>query len=94
MAHTQAEGQTDIEQLVLWILRSLVGFPNEVQVESIRTAAAITFRATVAEPDMARVIGKDGQTVKAIRTLLSGIAMAGKSHGAEVRYKLEIMTKN
>jgi predicted RNA-binding protein YlqC (UPF0109 family) len=94
MAQTEQTWNANTEQLLLWILRSLVDFPKEVQVELIRTDAETTFRVTVAQPDMGRVIGKDGQTVKAIKTLLSGIAMAGKIHGAEVRYKLQIMTRN
>jgi uncharacterized protein len=94
MAQIEAAGQADVQQLVLWIIRSLVDYPKEVQVEATRSGAETKFRVTLAEPDMARVIGKDGQTVKAIRTLLSGIAMAGGIHGAEVRYKLEIMSRS
>jgi uncharacterized protein len=94
MTQIEAAGQADVQQLVLWIIRSLVDFPKEVNVESIPADGETKFRVTLAEPDMGRVIGKDGQTVKAIRTLLSGIAMAGKVHNAEARYKLEIVTRN
>ena len=84
-----------METLVLWIMRSLVDYPDEVQVESIRTGTETRFQVTLAQPDMGRVIGKDGQTVKAIRTLLSGIAMAGRTQsGVEVRYKLEIVSRS
>jgi uncharacterized protein len=85
----------DVETLVLWIVRSLVDYPDEVQVESIRTGDETIFEVTLAQPDMGRVIGKDGQTVKAIRTLLSGIAIAGRMRGGlEARYKLEIVSRN
>jgi predicted RNA-binding protein YlqC (UPF0109 family) len=86
--------EVGIETLVLWMVRSLVDYSDEVDVEAIQTENETRFQVTVAKPDMGRVIGKDGQTVKAIRTVLSGIAMAGKVHGRESRYKLEVVSKH
>jgi uncharacterized protein len=87
--------ESDVEALVLWIMRSLVDYPDEIQIEPIRTGTETKFHVTVAQPDMRRVIGKDGQTVNAIRTVLSGIAAAARMQGrVEVRYKLEIVTKD
>jgi len=51
--------------------------PDQVQIKSINTEAGIKFLVRLDPHDMGRAIGIDGQTVKAIRAILSGIAMAG-----------------
>jgi predicted RNA-binding protein YlqC (UPF0109 family) len=49
----------------------LVEFPDQVLVEEIDEPEATVFELKVAESDLGRVIGRQGRTAKALRTLLS-----------------------
>jgi predicted RNA-binding protein YlqC (UPF0109 family) len=56
---------------VLYLARALVEHPDEVAVEEIEEADATVFELKVAESDLGRVIGRQGRTAKALRTVLS-----------------------
>jgi hypothetical protein len=56
---------------VLYLARALVEHPDEVAVEEIDEADATVFELKVAESDLGRVIGRQGRTAKALRTVLS-----------------------
>lgn len=58
------------------IIRAIVDAPNQVQVTYKIGEQTICFEANVARPDMGKVIGKQGVTAAAIRTLLA--SMSGK----------------
>jgi predicted RNA-binding protein YlqC (UPF0109 family) len=49
----------------------LVEKPDEVSVEEIEEDGALVFELKVAESDLGRVIGRQGRTAKALRTVLS-----------------------
>jgi predicted RNA-binding protein YlqC (UPF0109 family) len=57
--------------LILFLARSLVEHPDEVSVEEIEEQDALVFELKVAESDLGRVIGRQGRTAKALRTVLS-----------------------
>ena len=57
--------------LVDYIARSLVDEPEEVQVDAIDGERAVILELTVAPNDLGKVIGKDGRTARAMRTLLA-----------------------
>jgi predicted RNA-binding protein YlqC (UPF0109 family) len=92
MTQTEPNWIRDAEKLILWIFRALVNSPDQVYVEVVATESGTKFRVTVAEPDIKIAIGKDGQTAKAVRTLLSGISMALRVRGIDAHYSLEIVT--
>jgi predicted RNA-binding protein YlqC (UPF0109 family) len=48
-----------------------VEHPDEVAVEEIDEPDATVFELKVAETDLGRVIGRQGRTAKALRTVLS-----------------------
>jgi predicted RNA-binding protein YlqC (UPF0109 family) len=52
-------------------LRDLVDHPEQVEVEEIEEPDALVFELKVAEEDLGKVIGKQGRTAKALRTILS-----------------------
>lgn len=54
-----------------YLARGLVDNPQEVVVEEIDEPDALVFELKVAEPDLGKVIGKQGRTAKALRTVLS-----------------------
>ncbi len=60
-----------LRDLVLYLARALVEHPEEVAVEEIEEPDAVVFELKVAETDLGRVIGRQGRTAKALRTVLS-----------------------
>jgi predicted RNA-binding protein YlqC (UPF0109 family) len=60
-----------LRELVLFLARALVEHPDEVAVEEIDEPDATVFELKVAESDLGRVIGRQGRTAKALRTVLS-----------------------
>ena len=64
-------GQPALRDLVDYLARGLVDHPEEVEVEEIAEPDALVFELKVAEEDLGKVIGKQGRTAKALRTILS-----------------------
>ncbi|MGA7743449.1 MAG: KH domain-containing protein [Polyangia bacterium] len=60
-----------MRDLVLYLARALVEHPDEVAVEEIEEQDGTVFELKVAESDLGRVIGRQGRTAKALRTVLS-----------------------
>ncbi len=60
-----------IRELILYLARSLVEHPDQVAVEEIQEPDAMVYELKVAESDLGRVIGRQGRTAKALRTVLS-----------------------
>jgi len=68
------------------IIRGLVGEPDAVEVTEIADGKNVRLEVRVAESDMGRIIGREGRTVKAIRSLLYA---AGQKHGK--RFMLDLV---
>ena len=67
-----------MKELLIYIAKSLVEFPEAVEVsEEIREDATV-LSLHVAEIDMGKVIGKQGKIAKAIRSVMK--AAAGKEN--------------
>lgn len=62
------------KELVEYVAKALVDHPEQVQVEATEAAGTVTLRLQVAPADLGRVIGKQGRTARAIRTLLHATA--------------------
>jgi len=60
-----------LRELVLYLARALVEHPDAVEVEEIDESDATVYELKVAESDLGRVIGRQGRTAKALRTVLS-----------------------
>ncbi len=75
-----------MKDLLIQIAQALVDNPELVQVNEIEGSQTVVLELRVANTDMGRVIGKQGRTANAIRTVLS--AASGK---AGKRYVLEIV---
>jgi predicted RNA-binding protein YlqC (UPF0109 family) len=75
-----------MEELIAAIARALVDQPDQVSVSEIKGSHSSVLELRVAKSDMGKIIGKQGRTAQAIRTILS--AASGKT-GA--RYVLEIL---
>ena len=65
-----------MNELVEYIVKSLVSNPDAVKVEQSEENGEVRLLLTVDDADMGMVIGKNGQTIKSIRKLLTVRAMA------------------
>ncbi len=75
-----------MKPLVEFLAKSLVDTPDEVRVHSIERGDATVLELEVAQPDLGKIIGRQGRTARAIRTLLSA---AGQKQRR--RYILDIL---
>lgn len=71
---TMAKDHPELQELVKFLAVSLVDAPDEVIVEEMEEEGAAVFELTVAEEDLGKVIGKQGRTARALRTILSAAA--------------------
>ena len=75
----------ELENLLLFLARSLVDDPERVEVLATETDSRVDLELRVAPEDMGKVIGRQGRTVKAIRTVLKAASVkVGKRVNVEV----------
>jgi predicted RNA-binding protein YlqC (UPF0109 family) len=60
-----------MKQLIEYVAKALVDRPDEVTVDEVEEDDTTVYELTVAQEDLGKVIGKQGRTAKAMRTLLS-----------------------
>jgi predicted RNA-binding protein YlqC (UPF0109 family) len=60
-----------LRDLIDYLARGLVDHPEQVEVEEVEEPDALVYELKVAEEDLGKVIGKQGRTAKALRTILS-----------------------
>ena len=75
-----------MRELLELIARSLVDSPDEVRVEEVEGDGQTVFELRVARDDLGKVIGKQGRTARAFRTIVA--AAASKR---ERRFAFEIL---
>lgn len=63
-----------MSELVGFLVRGLVSQPDAVQIHTVEGDASVLIELTVADADLDRVKGPDGETLRAIRTVLSASA--------------------
>ena len=74
-----------LENLLLVLARSLVDEPERVEVSGIETDSRVDLELRVAPEDMGRVIGRQGRTIRAIRTVVKAASVKlGKRVSVEV----------
>ncbi len=64
-----------MKELIQYIVKALVDNPDKVSVTEIAGEKSIIFELRVGEGDLGKVIGKEGRTAKAIRTIITAAAM-------------------
>ena len=60
----------DLTRLVITIVSGIVANKDDIKIEEFTSEDEITIEVLVKEEDMGRLIGKNGKTINAIRTLL------------------------
>ncbi|NLI70986.1 MAG: KH domain-containing protein [Firmicutes bacterium] len=64
-----------MKELVEYIARSLVDYPEQVDVQQVEGERSIILELRVAPEDMGKVIGKQGRIAKAIRIVVGAAAI-------------------
>lgn len=75
-----------MKELLLLIARALVDEPESVEVVEIEGEQTTVLELKVAREDLGKVIGKQGRTARALRTILSAAGMKARK-----RVVLEIL---
>jgi predicted RNA-binding protein YlqC (UPF0109 family) len=81
-----SEQAGDMRALIEQIARALVDEPEQVAVQTVDDSDATVLELKVAPNDLGKVIGKQGRTARAMRTLLGAASMKLRK-----RYTLEIL---
>ncbi len=68
-----------MKEFVEYIAKHLVDNPDEVRVTQIDSERTTIYELSVADGDLGKIIGRNGRTAKAIRTLLT--ATSAKTGG-------------
>ena len=64
-----------MKELIEYIAKSLVDNPEEVSVTELEGEQTSVIELKVAKEDIGKVIGKQGRTAKAMRTILGAASM-------------------
>src|SRR6201999_1840290 len=74
------------QQFIEYVVKSLVGKPDAVQIERRIDEKGVLLELTVDPEDLGRVIGKRGATAQSLRTLLRALGTKN-----DARYNLKII---
>jgi predicted RNA-binding protein YlqC (UPF0109 family) len=72
-----------VKAVVETVVRNLVDQPDQVEVTEEDHGRSVNFVVRVAEGDRGNVIGRNGTTIQALRTLLNGL-------GAKRRLRVDV----
>ena len=71
MSGTDQGESTPLKDMIVLIAKMLVDNPEEVKVNELRGDQTSVLELRVAKEDLGKVIGKDGRTARAMRTILT-----------------------
>ena len=60
-----------MKELIIYIAKALVDNPDQVEVLEVKGGQTSVLELKVAKEDLGKVIGKQGRTARAMRTILS-----------------------
>lgn len=63
---------SELKELIEHVAKALVDIPDQVEVTEIQGEQTTVLELKVAKEDLGKVIGKQGRTARAIRTILNG----------------------
>jgi len=64
-----------MKELVIHIVEKLVDNPEKVKVKEVKGEQNVILELSTAKEDIGKVIGKQGRTIKALRTLLNAASV-------------------
>ena len=65
----------DVKELLEHIIKAIVDKPEQVEIREIPGERVVIYELKVASEDLGKVIGKEGRTAKAIRTIISAVSL-------------------
>ena len=74
------------QQFLDYVVKALVDNPNDVKINRTVDEMGVLLTLSVNKDDMGKIIGRSGQTAKAIRTVLR---IVGMKNDARVNLKIE-----
>jgi predicted RNA-binding protein YlqC (UPF0109 family) len=78
-------GEAMLKDLVEYLAKALVDNPEEVKVTEVEGESATVLELSVAKTDLGKVIGRQGKTARAMRTILgASSAKLGKKSILEI----------
>ncbi|MDO8570495.1 MAG: KH domain-containing protein [Candidatus Daviesbacteria bacterium] len=77
-----------MKELLEYIVKNLVSKPEEVEIIESNAENMVNFAIKSAKEDIGMIIGKSGQTIKAIRRLLVSRAIA-ENQGIRVNVNIQ-----
>lgn len=63
---------SELAKLIEYMARMLVDLPDQVEVNEIEGENTTVIELKVAKEDLGKIIGKQGRTARAVRTILNG----------------------
>jgi predicted RNA-binding protein YlqC (UPF0109 family) len=63
-----------MKEFLEFVIRQLVDYPDEVMLSEIPSGRMTIFKVQMRQTDVGRIIGRNGQTIQAIRALLTSSA--------------------
>ena len=66
--------EMSMKELITYIAEALVDYPDQVSVSEIVGEQSSILELKVAKDDLGKVIGKQGRTARAMRTILSAVS--------------------
>jgi len=74
-----------MKEFLEFVIRQLVEFPDEAMISEIPSGKMTIFKLQLRQSDVGRIIGRNGQTIHAIRALLaSSAARHGQRASVEI----------
>ena len=67
-------GGTVMKDLIMMMAQALVDKPEEVEINEVEGDKTTVLELTVAKDDLGKIIGKQGKTARALRTILNATA--------------------
>ncbi len=74
------------EKFLEFVVKNIVDNPNDVKINRVVDEMGVLLSLTVNAKDMGQVVGREGNTAKAIRSLLR---IVGIKHNARINLKIE-----
>ena len=71
---TEAKTNSELGTMIEVVAKMLVDLPDQVSVKEVVGENTTVIELSVAKTDIGKIIGKEGKTAKAIRTILLGAA--------------------
>jgi uncharacterized protein len=68
------------EELIRWVARAVVDEPDAVEVTATEDDRGVLLELRVADPDLGKIIGRQGRMARALRILLTASAAKNGRH--------------